>query len=302
MAAAGVKNALFPDVTQAQRAAGLTRLRKIFFRAANAADERLLNAKIHFSQATAGEDCKTLFLGQWRDAQADIASPREYGVGLLAADVALGATSLTVALESASLDIFQTGDTIWIGAAGSVNGEYFDNVTCIKNGASVLIALPSGQALANAYAAGLVAGLVYVASVLQLGDLAPGFETANSSAGDGGYDEVNYPPALNSLGAVEDTFIMTFTSPTNFSVAGLYAGALASGVIGADYAPLNSASGKPFFTLKAAGWVGAWAAGDTFTLTTHPAARPVWLRQVVPAGAAAISANTWELALLGEGA
>jgi hypothetical protein len=38
------------------------------------------------------------------------------------------------------------------------------------------------------------------------------------------------------------------------------------------------------FTLRAAGWGGTWAAGNTITFHLHPSAQGIWLKEVVPAG------------------
>ncbi len=107
----------------------------------------------------------------------------------------------------------------------------------------------------------------------------------------GTYNESSYPPVLSSTGTVNDTWTLTFTSDTAFAVVGASEGAAGSGYTTSDFAPLNPATGTPYFTLQTGGWGGAWANGDTIVFSTRPSAVPVWIRQVVPPGTPAISHN-----------
>lgn len=289
-----VKNNIFPDPTQDERENGLTRYRKVFVKVENADDLALGNARVHLTRQTNGEDRVTLLEGTQRDTQAEL-SGRHYGCGVLKADAAAGAASFTVVLETAA-DLIRSGDTVWIGDGG--NEEYFSDVTVARSDTDATVTLAPGDQLANAYAAGVASA----ASVLDVGDLEPavGDWTATSAAGT--YDLENSPPGLGNLGTEEDDWTVTFTSSSAFSVAGAFAGSLASGSIGADYAPNNSAVGEPYFTLPMAGWGGTWQSGDTVTFSTHPAAAALWLQQVVPAGAAANGAVTFALRIAGESA
>ena len=84
-------------------------------------------------------------------------------------------------------------------------------------------------------------------------------------------------------------------NPSDFAVAGDTLGSVGSGNIASNFAPTNPDFGAPYFTLPSAIWGGAWASGETFTFQTHPAALPLWLKRVVPAGAASIlkSSSVW---------
>jgi len=293
-AANGVKNSVFPDVAQAQRQAGLTRWRKLFAKVANADNLALQNARLHLAKPTDSDDRVTLAAGTQRDRQADLTSPREYGSARLKTDVAAGAASFVVLLEDASQSIFASADTIWIGDA--TNNEYFAAVTVAKVGAEVTITLSGADQLAHAYQA----ANAYAASCLTLGEVKGTVANWVETSAAGAYDETGHPLELDNIGTIEDDWLLTFTSPTGFSVAGTYTGALASGTIIQDHAPANPAQSKPYFTLRAAGFSGAWTSGDTLRFSTHPAAAPLWLKQQVPAGAAAANAATFEIVIAGE--
>ena len=292
-----VKNNLFPDPTQAQRLAGLTRLRKVFCAVENADSLSLLTARAHLVRTTGADDRITLFHAGQRETQSDVDAPREFGAAALASDVAAGDSSLNITLEDPSQDLFQSGDSIWIG--DSVNNEYFDNVTVSGNAPNLVVTLPSGDQFANAYAT----DAAYVASVLPHPDtdLTAGVSDWSVISDAGTYDSTTHPLSLTNIGAVEDDWTITFTSATEYSVQGVYSGELPGGGISADYAPLNSEGGT-YFTLPAGGFGGTWEAGDTITFSTHPATWGLWLRQIVPAGAAATSTSGTGLRVLGESA
>ncbi len=295
--ATGVKNNLFPDPSQAERASGKTRLRKVFCAVENAENLALTNAATHLIRTTGADDVVTLFSAGQRETQAEIGAPREYGAAVLAAPVNAGDTSFQITLEDADLVVFQDGDSIWIG--DDTNEEYFHDVTISGSAPSLTVTLAAGDQLANAYAQ----GQTFVASLLPHPDtdLQAGVSDWAESSGAGTYDEDAHPLELKNIGSVEDDWTITFTSASAFVVEGVYNGALASGSIGADFAPANPEGGV-FFTLRASGWAGTWAPGDTITFSTHPAAWPVWLKQVVPAGAASAGSAGTGLRLRGESA
>jgi hypothetical protein len=295
--ATGVKNNLFPDPSQAERASGKTRLRKVFCAVENAENLALTNAAAHLTRTTGADDFVTLFLAGQRETQAEIGAPREYGAAVLAAPVTAGDTSMQVTLEDADLDVFQDGDSIWIGDGS--NEEYFHDVTISGSAPDLTVTLAAGDQFANSFA---TSG-AFVASLLPHPDtdLESGASDWIESSSAGTYDEGSHPLELENIGSVEDDWTLTFTTASAFVVEGVYSGALASGAIGADYAPANPEGGA-FFTLRASGWAGTWAPGDTITFGTHPAAWPVWLKQVVPEGAASASSAGTGLRLRGESA
>ena len=290
-----MKNNIFPDPTQSERENGVTRYRKVFVKVANADDLVLGNAMIHLTQQSSGEDLVTLIEGTQRDTQAGLSDPREYGCGSLKTDVAAGDTFFVVVLESAA-DLIRSGDTVWIG--DDVNEEYFADVTVERTDTDVTVTLAADDQLANAYAADDAGA----AAVFVFGDLEPASSDWSVTSDAGTFDTDSSPLEVNNLGTVEDDWTITFESSDAFSVSGVYTGDLASGSIEADYEPGNTDAGTPYFSLPMAGWGGTWASGDVLSFSTHPASLPFWLKQVVPAGAAASGAVTFALRIAGESA
>lgn len=290
-----VKNNIFPDPTQNEREAGLTRYRKVFVNVENADNLALSNARLHLTRQTNGEDRVTLLPGTQRDIQAELSGPREYGCGALKADAPAGASSFTVELETAG-DLIRNGDTVWIGDGS--NEEYFSGVTASRADTEITVTLADGDQLANAYAAANASA----AAVFSPGDLAAVGDGWTIDSAAGTYDAAGSPLQLGNLGTVEDDWTLTFTDSTAFTVSGAYTGDLASGHIGADYAPGNAAMDAAYFTLPMAGWSGSWQSGDTMSFSTHPAAAAIWLKQVVPAGTAANGAVSFGIRITGESA
>ena len=105
--------------------------------------------------------------------------------------------------------------------------------------------------------------------------------------------QVRFIPAFagNTIGTVEQTWTLTFTDATNYTVVGDTLGSVGSGTTAADFAPSNPAVSKPYFTLESAGWGGTWAAAQTIVFQTHPNAIPIWETRVVPAGAGSQAGN-----------
>lgn len=106
--------------------------------------------------------------------------------------------------------------------------------------------------------------------------------TENSSSGT--YDETTYPLTLYNDGTVEESWTLTFTSSSTFSLSGAYYGTIETGSIGSDFSPTNPDTGQSYMTISSYGWGGSWESGDTITFDTHPSAVPILLEEDVPAG------------------
>lgn len=298
----GVKNNIFPDVSQAERIAGLIRYRKIFAKLVNAANEVLINPGFHIRDFTPAQDRIEMFVGTNTDVQGDITgSERTYGAGGLTSDVTAGTTVFALTLEDPSQDIFEaTGNTVWIG--NDNNSEYHTNVAASKSGDQVTLTLDTGSQLANNYT---TAQNTVISSVIYgtLTELKPVIDSVTATtASDGDYDDTGTPVEGSNIGAVEDTFTLTFTSSTAFDCAGAIAGDVGSGNTSSDFAPVNTDFAVPFFTLRAAGFTGAWVSGDTLVIPTHPASQGIWCKQTVPAGTDSFSGDNFKLRFGGESA
>ena len=285
---------VFPHVFKAERLAGSTKHRKLFFRAANDADETLFAPSIHFHRPTIGGDWCYFRVGSQRNTQGDLTgSERKYGAGTLKTTVTAGGSTLVVTVEDASLTgIFADGDKIRVtdkltpGAA--LGNEEELTISGAPSVSGVDVTITTTETLANGYTGGSawVSSIYYPAT-----DLACVVDNWAETSAAGTYDETTYPVITDNIGTVEQTWTLTFTDATNYTVVGDTLGSVGSGTTAADFAPSNPAVSKPYFTLEAAGWGGTWAAAQTIVWQTHPNAIPIWETRVVPAGAGSQAGN-----------
>lgn len=301
----GVKNNLFPDVSQSERTAGSVKWRKAFIHVNSAQDVALLNAHLFLDALTPAGDFVLFQPGTATDTEDQIAG-RPYGIGTLHAPAAGGVVQIQVACEHngeyASLMPIRVGDVLRVSDRPSTGGpgnEEWVGVTGIVYGPD-FATVDISPALVNAYATAntLVSGVFEQPSVA-----AACSGVAVASAG-GTFDAATVGNLVaHNRGAVEESWTLTFTGPGNFTVSGTTVGMLPDiGSTSADFSPLNPATGTPYFTVKSAGWGGAFQANDTMAFSTHPAAIAVWYRRQVPAGTFSLANDYASLAIHGESA
>lgn len=301
----GVKNNLFPDVSQSERLAGAVKWRKAFIHVNSAQDTALLNVRLFLDALTPAGDFVVFQSGTQTDTEDQIAG-RPYGIGTLYAPVAGGATQLRVACEHnaeyATLQPFRVGDRLRVSdrpSTGGAGNEEWVTVSGVSYGTD-FATVDVSPALVNSYAT----SNTLVSSVLELPSAVAGVTGVSVVSGSGSFDAATVGNLIaHNKGAVEENWTLTFTSATTFTVSGNTVGILASpGSISADYAPLNPATGTPYFTIKAIAWAGTFQTNDTVTFATQPAAIPIWYRRQVPAGTFSLANDFTSLAIHGESA
>lgn len=287
-----VKNNVWPDVPQSERVAGSTKYRKVFIHVANDDDLALQFPRVFVETQSPGEDSVSIFLGTQTNQQSAITgSERTYGCGNLDANVSIGGSQITVATEGAAYNHFQDGDLIRISDKPTVDGAGNVQYVTISGAPSYAGAVATID-LAQPLDYNFVAANTRVASVLEPGDVKADYDNLlATTVGNGDYDDTSYPVELDSIGTVEQTITLSFTSATNFNVTSDVLGSMGTGNTSSDLQPTNTDFAKPYFILRSDGFTGTWASGDTLVFQTHPAAIPVWYKRVVPAGAASLSAD-----------
>lgn len=285
-----VKNNVWPDVQESERASGSTKYRKVFIHVANDDDLTLVAARVFIETPTPGDDTVTFFPGTQTDTQSSITgTERRYGAGKLNVDVAAGATSIQVLTEGASHNVFRSGDSIRISDKATVSGSGNEQTVTISGAPSY-----SGNVATIALSAPLSYGFsatnTRVASLYQAGDVVGSSASLVKTSAAGTYSLSNMP-AVDSIGGIEQNWTITFTSSTAFSCTGDTVGSVGTGNVGSSFQPTNPSFSKPYFVIPAAAWGGTYQAGDTVTFTTHPASIPIWERRDIPAGASSLTGN-----------
>ena len=294
----GVKNNLFPDVSQAQRTAGVTHLRKAFIHVASASNLELLDGRVFISAVTPADDWVTLHAGTQTDTEDEVAS-RAYGAAALYLDAEATDQVILVAMEwlpeVSALEPFQAGDIIRL--SDGVNEEWHEIDAVVPNSDNAYLEITLVGELANPYAQGttLVSSCIEAASVL-----ASISDVVVTSATGGTLTSASL--IAHNKGATHDTLTLTFTSATAFTCSGLIAGNLGTGNRASDFSPVNSGIGTPYFTIPASAWGGTFAAGNTVVFTLNPASIPIWYRREVPAGAGSLANDSVIVSVYGESA
>jgi hypothetical protein len=107
--------------------------------------------------------------------------------------------------------------------------------------------------------------------------------------------------AVVNQGAATQKWAVVFSSTTAFTLYGDTIGEVGTGTTAADFSPLNSATGAPFFTLSAAGW-GAPAAGHVLRFDTASATdldSGMWVVRCVNSGSATFGADSVTVSVRG---
>ena len=301
----GVKNNLFPDVSQSERTAGSTKWRKAFVHINSAQDTALLNTRLFLDALTPAGDFVVFHLGTQTDTEDQVGG-RPYGIGTLYAPIVGGAVQIQLACEHngqyATLQPFRIGDVLRVSdrpSTGGAGNEEWVSITGIAYGTD-FATVDVSPAIANNYAT----ANTLVSSVLELPSVVAAWSGIAVTSMGGSFDSATVGNLVaHNKGAVEENWTLTFTSATTFTVSGNTVGTLASpGSVSADYAPLNPATGTPYFTIKAIGWGGSFQTNDTVTFATQPAAIPIWYRRQVPAGTFSLANDFTSLAIHGESA
>lgn len=109
-------------------------------------------------------------------------------------------------------------------------------------------------------------------------------DALTGSPATGTYNDILAPVEVTNIGAVTERWVLRFTSSTAFQVIGEHLGVIDTGTINADIAPINPATGEPYFTLREIGWGSGWATGNIVRMNTVGAEFPVWVVRTIQQG------------------
>lgn len=109
-------------------------------------------------------------------------------------------------------------------------------------------------------------------------------DSPTSAVAAASYNTTLSPIEVTNAGASTERWGLWFTSTTQFRIIGEHVGQIGTGDINTDCAPINPATGQPYFTVKALGWGTGWANGNVLRINTVGALAPVWVVRTVQPG------------------
>lgn len=115
------------------------------------------------------------------------------------------------------------------------------------------------------------------------------------------YNDTQYPIAVSNDGATQEHWLIKFTAPTTVDVIGESVGQIATGLSTAtEIAPLNPATGQPYFSIDPLGWGAGWSTGNCLRFNTYAANYPVWVARTVKQGPAQGSSDSFRIQIRGD--
>lgn len=126
-------------------------------------------------------------------------------------------------------------------------------------------------------------------------------DTLIGSAASASYNTVQYPVTVSNRGALQERWLIQFTNTTTVNVIGETIGQILTAVAIANViAPINPATGVPYFSIQPAGWGAGWSAGNLVRFNTVAANSPVWVARTVLQGPPAETSDQFILGIRGD--
>lgn len=114
-------------------------------------------------------------------------------------------------------------------------------------------------------------------------------------------DDAVYPIVVTNQGSTPERWAFIFQSSTTFNIVGESAGVIGTGSVNTNTAPVNPATGVPYFTIPILGWGSGWAAGNVLRFNTKAANFPLWVaRTTLQSPAAAPGTDQMTLSIRGD--
>jgi hypothetical protein len=114
------------------------------------------------------------------------------------------------------------------------------------------------------------------------------------------YNSLNYPQVITNRGAIAGKWALVFTSSTQFQVVEEQLGVISTGTTAGDCAPINPATGAPYFTILAGGWGSGWAAGNAVRFDTDSCLGPLWIVRTVLSGQGTVEDDQFRIQIRGD--
>ena len=122
----------------------------------------------------------------------------------------------------------------------------------------------------------------------------------SGSAATGTYNDILHPVEVTNRGTLTERWAIQFINSTSFNVIGERVGVIATGNTSSDLAPLNPATGTPYFTLRSAGWGLGWATGNVLRFNTVGTFFPIWVARTILQGPETVDDDSFTMLIRGD--
>lgn len=114
------------------------------------------------------------------------------------------------------------------------------------------------------------------------------------------YNTVAAPLVVTNRGAVSERWALHFTSSSTFNIIGEHVGVIGIGSINTLTAPINPATGTPYFSMPTLGWGVGWSVGNVVRIDTVGTTYPLWVVRTVRQGAESVQDDSFTLLVRGD--
>jgi hypothetical protein len=114
------------------------------------------------------------------------------------------------------------------------------------------------------------------------------------------YNATQYPIVVTNAGAIQERWALIFDNTTTVRVVGESVGQIATLPITSPIAPLNPATGAPYFSVAAQGWGAGWSTGNVLRFNTVAANTPVWIARTVQPGPPGSGTDAFRIQIRGD--
>lgn len=125
-------------------------------------------------------------------------------------------------------------------------------------------------------------------------------DAGTGSAAVATFNDAQFPITVTNRGALTERWLVQFTNTTAFNVIGENVGVIASGNINTNCAPINPATGVPYFTIPALGWGAGWSAGNVLRFNTIGSIFPIWCVRTIQQGPETVTNDNFTILVRGD--
>ncbi len=109
------------------------------------------------------------------------------------------------------------------------------------------------------------------------------------------FNEVLYPITVTNRGAITEDWALIFTSSSAFRIVGKSVGQIGIGDITTPCAPVNPATGVPYWSINPLAFGAGWSSGNVLRFTTIGAEFPVQVARTIMQSDASMADDKFEL-------